>query len=134
MRLTVDLENALSVVRALLLFNFHAVAGSLCTLNVEENVAVVLAALYACSYLTATFTAYDTSLVEFREVHFVHLDWRSWCDNWPLHPHTAAVVNPVIKRICYWRRSQLKLSFISLNKIAVVFWDVMVLFFMLVIL
>ena len=99
----------------------------------ELNVAIVFAALHTSSNLASTFAANNTTLIELGEVHLVHFDRLSWCHNWALHPHTAAMVYPVIESICIWRRSRFQLGFISLNKVAIVLWDIMILLLVLVV-
>jgi len=134
MRLTEDLEWSFTVGGALFLFNLHAVACSLCTFNVEINVAILFLAFYTGPNLTTFLATNYTSERELWEVHLVHFNRRPWSYNRPLHPHAAAMVDPVIKGISYWSRSLFKLRLVSLDKVAVVFRYIVVLFLMLVIL
>jgi hypothetical protein len=71
---------------------------------VELNVAIVLAALHTSSDLASSFATNYTALIELGKVHLVHFNRLSWCDNWALHPHTAAMMDPVIESVCIWRR------------------------------
>jgi len=137
MTLAEDLEDTLSMVATLvlfvaLLFDLHAVVGSLGALYMELDLAVLLVALDASSHCVALLAADHTALIKLLEIHLVHPNRRLRCDDRPLHPHRAAVVNPVVLRVCQWCCLLLKKDLVPLDEVCIIFRNVMVLLLMLV--
>lgn len=131
--LTENLEDLLSViVDASLLFYLHAVIGSLGALNMEVDLAVMLGALDDCTILRSFFAADNTPDIELGKVKPIHLDRSPRGDLRAWHPHRAAMMHPVIKCLSLRGVLLFKLFLISLQESAVVFWDAMILFFVLV--
>lgn len=133
MRLTEYFENLFSVViDPILLFNFHAVIGSLCAFYMEVNLTVQFGTLYDSSLLRTFLTAYNTANIELWEVQFIHFDRCPWSNLRTWHPHWATVMNPMVESFSLRGILIFQLLLVPWQESWIVFRDTMVWLFVLV--
>lgn len=90
------LEYFLLVAQMVLLFNLHAVVASFGTFHVKVDCAFRSTALHTRTNVAALLAANDATKRKPLKIKFIHSYWSSRSDIRSLHPHRAAVVNPVI--------------------------------------
>lgn len=127
MTLTIDLEDFLSVLeRRAFFLDFHAVATSLGTFDVELDIAIGFVTLDYGSYVDTFLATDDAPVVEFGEIKLVHLDRLPRSHNWTWYPHRAAVMSPMVESISDWSLTTLEKGLISLQEAAIVLWNAVV--------
>ena len=114
------------------LLYFHAIVRSFCAFDVKIKFTFIFEAFYYCTYLGALLSTYDATYIKLLEVQLFHINRCSRCNLRAWHPHWAAVMNPVIQRVCYRCFPWLNNLLISLYKTTVIFGNRMILLFRLV--
>lgn len=113
---------------ALLFLQLDAIVGSFGAFHVKVNLAILFAALHTGTNVVPFATTNKAKLFKPREVHFVYRHRLLGSHFEFLHPHRAAVVHPMIQSFSL--RSVFKQLLVSLQEVAIVFRDPLVLNFM----
>ena len=129
---TINTEDFFFVAHVVLFIKIHAIIGTFGAFDVEVDLAVRFAAFNTSTYIAALFTADDTSMCKFGEVQLVHLYWGLRSNNWSLHPHRAAVMDPMIESISHRSIWCLQQHLVPAYEPAVIFRRIVILFLMLV--